>query len=473
MKRPLACLALAFSLGIIVASRIKISPSIIYSLSAIFMIFSLLSFKKRILFDIFLSCLIFSLGLALLKNSQELPRCHIHNLIYYKDKEPYIVKGYINSQPVAKNNKESFIFKAQAIQSGNLNHACCGNILVYLKGKKELDYGEGLILRGNLYRPFNRQDSYRHSHRDYLYNQDIRFIMNVKTKADVIRLNRNQGFILKRFALWLKHKIEGIIFQRTSLLTGAILDAMILGEKRNIPSFLNNAMMKTGTVHILVVSGFNVGIVSFIIILFLKLIRLPRKIRFAIATPCLVVYCLMTGASTPVVRAAVMAIFFMLGFLMKREPDIYNSLSAALLFILAFNPRQLFDIGFQLSFSSVIAIVYLYPRIKSYLHIESLKIKYLRFLLDGCLVSFSAWLGTLGFIAYYFRILSPITVLANIFIVPLATLITLCGFSLMLMSLIFSPLAPFFASTAELLVAVLVKVNAFLVRLPAAYLYLP
>jgi competence protein ComEC len=180
----------------------------------------------------------------------------------------------------------------------------------------------------------------------------------------------------------------------------------------------------------------------------------------------------MTGASTPVMRATAMAIFFMLGFLMEREPDIYNSLSMAGLFILAFNPRQLFDIGFQLSFASVISIVYLYPKIKSLIKTEFLKIKCLKFVFDGLLVSFSAWLGTMGFIAYYFKIFSPVTVLANIFIVPLATLITLCGFSLVLMSLIFPPLSTYFASTSELLVLLLVKINAFLVNLPAAYFYL-
>jgi competence protein ComEC len=466
MKQPLAWLTLAFSLGIIAASRIEIPLPLIYSLSTVFLIFSCVTFKKRILFDIFLSCLIFSLGAVLLKNSQELPKCHIHNFVYYRNEQPYIVKGYINSQPVSKNNRNSFIFKTQAIRAGNLNYACCGNILVYLRSKKELCYGEELILRGNLYKP-------QHTYRDYLYNQGIRFIMNVKSEADAVRVNNNQGFIVKRLALWLKRKLEGIIFRYASLLSAAIMDAMVLGEKRNIPWFVNNAMMKTGTVHILVVSGFNVGIVSFIIILFLKLIRVPRRIRFVIAIPCLVIYCLMTGASTPVVRATVMAIVFMLGFLLKREPDIYNSLSVACLFILIFNPRQLFDIGFQLSFTSVFAIVSIYPRLKSYLGIESLKIKYLRLLIDGCLVSFSAWLGTMGFIAYYFKIFSPITVLANLLIVPLATLITLCGFSLVFMSLIFPALASSFASASELLVALLIKINAFLARFPAAYFSLP
>jgi len=164
MKQPLAWLTLAFSLGIIAASRIEIPLPLIYSLSTVFLIFSCVTFKKRILFDIFLSCLIFSLGAVLLKNSQELPKCHIHNFVYYRNEQPYIVKGYINSQPVSKNNRNSFIFKTQAIRAGNLNYACCGNILVYLRSKKELCYGEELILRGNLYKP-------QHTYRDYLYNQ--------------------------------------------------------------------------------------------------------------------------------------------------------------------------------------------------------------------------------------------------------------------------------------------------------------
>ena len=181
----------------------------------------------------------------------------------------------------------------------------------------------------------------------------------------------------------------------------------------------------------------------------------------------------MTGASTPVVRATVMAIVFLAAYLLKREPDIYNSLSLAALFILAVNPKQLFDIGFQLSFASVISIVYLYPKIKTALGIERLKIGYLRFIVDGCLVSLSAWLGTLGFIAYYFKIISPITVIANIFIVPLAAGITLCGFSLSLISLILPALAPFFASTSELTTLALLKINALLVSFPGAYFRLP
>ncbi|MFH0913517.1 MAG: ComEC/Rec2 family competence protein, partial [Candidatus Omnitrophota bacterium] len=226
--------------------------------------------------------------------------------------------------------------------------------------------------------------------------------------------------------------------------------------------------IKSGTVHILVVSGFHVGIVTFIIVLFLKLMHLSRIARFYVGTPLLVIYCLMTGASTPAVRATLMAIIFMVAYLVKRQADIYNSLALASLFILGISPNQLFSVGFQLSFISVLSIAYLYPRVRRALNIEALRIKYIRFVVEACLVSLSAWLGTMGFIAYYFRVISPVTVLANIFIVPLAALITLCGFSLITMQFLCPFLAVYSAYSIEFIVKLLLGINTFLIKLPGA-----
>jgi competence protein ComEC len=173
-----------------------------------------------------------------------------------------------------------------------------------------------------------------------------------------------------------------------------------------------------------------------------------------------------------VVRATVMAVVFLFARLVRREPDIYNSCAAAALFILLAKPRQLFDIGFQLSFASVIAIIWLYPKIKAWLHLETLSNRGVRFIIDGCLVSFSAWLGTAGFIVYYFKIFSPITVLANVIIVPLATFITLCGFSIVLISPFAPGLSRQFVPAAEIAILLLVKINAFLISFPCASVYL-
>lgn len=482
VKRPLVIFVLIFCLGIFIASQIKIAFWLVYIFALIFLFLSFLSLKKGLCFVVFFSCLVFFFAASLLKNAQTLPKCHIARFTSYKDNYLYTIKGAVDSQPLFKNHRTSFVFKAEEIQSTNFKYKTCGNILVQIKGKKDLPrparegrglrYGERLILKGNLYRPFSLNNRQRQSYRDYLSNQGIFSVMNVKATGAVVRLNENKGLVFKRLAFWLKERIEGIISQHLSCVSASILEAMVLGEKRNIPSIIFNSMIKSGTVHILVVSGFNVGIVAFIIILFLRLIRIPKGMRFYIATPLLTLYCLMTGASTPVVRATVMAIVFIFAYLVRREPDIYNSLSLAAISILGINPRQLFDIGFQLSFASVVSIIYFYPKMKALLHLAIFKIKYIRFLIEGVLVSFSAWLGTLGFIAYYFRIISPVTVVANMFIVPLASLVTLCGFSLIVMDLICPFLAPFFAYSNEFIVTLLLHINTFLIRLPAAYFYL-
>jgi competence protein ComEC len=376
------------------------------------------------------------------------------------------------TQPILSTSRTSFVFRAKGLESGSLKYNCCGDILVYVRGNINLHYGEELILTGNLYRPFRRIDNNQQGYRRYLYDQGIFHIAYVKSDYFVKRVNKNRGWFLRRFALGLKDKTAKIIFRQLNYISASVLEAMILGEKRHIPHAIYNSMIKSGTVHILVVSGFNVGIVTFIVILFLKLIRLPRLARFYAAVPILIIYCLMTGASTPVVRATLMAVVFMCAYFVKREPDIYHSCAIAAIAILLSNPLQLFDIGFQLSFSSVIAIAYFYPRIKSLLHLEDVKIKVVRFFTEGCLVSFSAWLGTMGFIAYYFKIFSPLTVLANLFIVPLATLITLCGFSLIVISLIYPPIAPLFSYSCEFFLNILLTTNASLIRIPGAYFHL-
>ncbi|MFH0913280.1 MAG: DUF4131 domain-containing protein, partial [Candidatus Omnitrophota bacterium] len=151
-KRPLVIFALFFSLGIYTASQIKVYFWIVYIIALIFLLLTFLSLKKRLLFDIFFSCLVFLSALSLLKNAQALPKQHILNFVSYKNNHPYIIKGYVKSQPLFKDKSTSFVFKAEDIQYADFRYKTCGNILVRIKGRKDLVYGEGLILQGNLFR---------------------------------------------------------------------------------------------------------------------------------------------------------------------------------------------------------------------------------------------------------------------------------------------------------------------------------
>ncbi|MDD2679565.1 MAG: ComEC/Rec2 family competence protein [Candidatus Omnitrophica bacterium] len=460
MKLNLAQLTLYLCGGIVFTHFTRIPFWLVYFLALSLLLACILSLNKDFIFGILFAGLVFTLGCLLLKNSYTLSPSHISKFIFYKNNIVYTVKGFINSQPYPKDGRNSFMFTAQEIEFHNRNYKCSGDILVQLKDAKNFSYGEALLLRGGIHRPFK------------LYGRNISAIMRVNMPGSYVRLPENYGQPIRKFAFYLKSRIEKIIYRSLSPLTASILDAMVLGERRNIPAVVYDAMVKAGTVHILVVSGFNVGIVAFMFMLLLKVLRLPKTLRYITAIPCLITYCFATGASPPVVRATLMAIFFLAGFMIRREPDMRNAFSLAALFILLLNPRELFSISFQLSFVSVAAIIFLYPKLKLFFRAEAIKARPLRLIVEGCLVSLSAWLGTLGFILYYFKILSPVTVLANICIVPLATLITLSGFSLVVVSLIFPALAGPFACANELFVLLLLKADNFLIRLPYAYLYL-
>lgn len=453
MRRLALSLAGMFSLGITIC-RILNPPFLpLYLVMLIIFAGSFFVFHKRRVFFILILIQACLSGALLFANYNVVPASHINNLAAAGQNTLCCIEGFVADQPQAKNNRFTFVLETETAQFGNFIYRSNGKVLVF--SRDAVSCADKVSVLGHL-RP-----AY-----DYLRRQNIFFVM----QAERLEIKKANYANLRRFSFWLKERMAGIISGYLNACPAAVMQAMVLGDKASIPPLLNDLMIKCGTVHILVVSGFNVGIVAFVVSLFLKILRIPRKIRLGLTVVFLVIYCFLTGASTPVVRATVMAVFFISAYFFKREPDIYNSLGTALIFILALNPRQLFEIGFQLSFVSVLAIVYLYPRMEKITGVAELRPKALKWLINGLLVSFSAWLGTAGIIACYFRIFSPVTVIANIITVPLATIVTLCGFSLVFMSVIFPSFCPFIATTSEAAISILIKTNLILSRIPGAYL---
>jgi len=463
LKRPILLLTISFCCGIIFASRLRMEWPLIYVLAVLSWGGAAFLRRKPVGHSVFIILLAFLLGALSLTSKRILPAGNIARIIPYRTSETYLIKGVVVRQPQRRGRGTAFMLQVEEIQGKSLNRSASGRIMVYSGGEVTLHYGERVILRGRLYRPWGR----------YLYSSGIRYVMSVKSGFDISRIGLKRGFCYRCFVMGLKDRLEGLIFRYLDGVPAGMLDAMILGQRPKVAGFINSLMRSSGTVHILVVSGFHVGLVVFIIAMFLRLLRVPRYWRFVISLPLLITYCLLTGASNPVVRATVMAVIFITAYLLKREPNICNSICLAALFILAFSPRQLFDVGFQLSFASVSSIVFLYPRLKRLLCPRPIKATPLAFVIDGCLVSVSAWLGTCGLIAYHFRIFSPVAVLANFLVVPLAALITLAGFSLLAAALLFPPAAPVFARANEVLIWLMVSINALLLRIPGACLRLP
>ena len=529
----LTVLTVFFILGILLGNFTSIPLFVLLAFCLLAVVFAFLKLKQGLVFGLALSLLCLGLGALHSKNYLRLPRNHIARL-GIRNINPARLAGVIDSDPAYAARKVSFIFRVTRVtineQSHNIQGKILVNVAISLENAARLSYGDELILEGNLYKPFHFGAQANFSYRDYLRNQGIYYLLNVKKENEIVFLGRGRGGLFQSLAFKLKHSFKNIFEQYLWPINSRVLSGIILGERQNIPEDIRQAFVQTGTAHIIAISGFNVGIVACIVLILLKALRIKRKARYCLTIPILMIHMLAVGASSSVVRATIMAVIMLIAYLIGREAHITNSLSLAALIILGYNPLQIFDAGFQLSFVSVLGIVLLSPKLLqgfaalTRLILERIKkisfkrefiprgqktapfrarmnfgrlgippkacpagrwagepralarvgsIHLLRVTLNGFSVSLSAWLVTLGFIAYYFRVIAPVTILANLIIVPWTSLVIILGFALGLSAIICPVLAVSIASTTNFALGLLFKMTFGLSRLPFAYFYLP
>ncbi|MCM8799093.1 MAG: ComEC/Rec2 family competence protein, partial [Candidatus Omnitrophica bacterium] len=295
-----------------------------------------------------------------------------------------------------------------------------------------------------------------------------KFSLILWVKPDTLKIVKESRHIF-RFFFRLKEHLSNKIEKNLPYPHQAILSALILGERQKLPSLIKDSFMRTGTVHILSISGLHVGMMVYIFYLFLKLLRFPRQISLFLLILFIIPYVILTGAKAPIVRAGIMSGVYLSGLILRREGNILNSLAIACWLILIFDPYQLFNAGFQLSFLGVLSIVLFTPLIENYFLREKeervifKKAHIKRYLFRLFAVSLSAWLGSSGLIGYYFKIINPIAILANIIVIPLSFFVLATGIIFLFsFSLFTSPLS----TTNLLTIEILLKSVTFLSKIP-------
>lgn len=462
--------AVSFSLGILAASLANI-PFFICYLLAVLLFITCLFLRGDEALGINLLGLVFFLGAAHMSGYQIFPKNHINNykVLFWADS--YRVKGAVESEPEINKGRTKFTFKVLEIDDEKHKQKVTGKILVTDLGKHGILYGDELILEGQFFKSRNfGKGSF--NYKQYLTRKGIYGLLNVKKDAFFKIIAHNKANSLKYLAVKLKQKIQQGFKDNLPQAQASVLSAMLLGDRADLPKGVREVFIRTGTAHILAISGLHVGIIAFIVLVFLKAIGIRKRPRYLLSIGFLLFYCLLAGARPSVVRAVIMAITVLFGLFLEKDTNIYNSLSLAGIAILAYNPFSLFDAGFQLSFISVASIVYLSPKIDKLLRLDNFIPKF-GFIIRPFSVSLSAWLGTFSLIIYYFKIISPITILANLVIVPLVSVLAVAGFILIL-SIFFVPaLTHVFALTAGAIVFLLIKSAQIFSLIPGAYFYLP
>jgi ComEC/Rec2-related protein len=241
-----------------------------------------------------------------------------------------------------------------------------------------------------------------------------------------------------------------------------------------------DAFRQTGTFHLFSVSGLHVGMVALLLWLVLRPLGLSRRRAVLVIIPSLFFYALITGASPPSIRAAVMLSVAFAGFLLDRPVSPANSLAAAALLLLGYDTNQLFSPGFQMSFSIVAAIFLLSPPLQEwfsrrlrpdpflprrlYSRRQELASDAGHALSSTLGVSSAAWLGSLPLTLVVFHLLPVLAIPANMLSVPLA-------FGILAVSMLW--LATVFNNTSWGLASVLVAVVESTAALPGSYVRFP
>lgn len=372
-----------------------------------------------------------------------------------------VVVGEIVEPPLSTKSSVRFVMKARAVRSGDRHVAVRENVKVTLKFKRgEASplvpaYGMLLALRGTLSHPSDTRNPGDFSEKSYLESNGISSLMLVRGSEQAAVLDTTRGSWLAIHAVIpVREYFVRVFGGLTHGESAEFLKGLIVGDRSGISVETRKAFVHSGVAHVLAVSGSHVVIVAGVLFFLFGLLRLP-KWGIALSTILgLGVYALVTGGHPPVVRASITASIFLLGNILRTRSDPFNSLGVAALVILAIDARQLFDVGFQLSFVAVLSIVYLYPKMNALISLipkANLFQQACIWTLRVCAVSLAASLGTLPLTAVYFGKVSLIGVAANIVVMPAVGGAIVLGFVTVLANLVSTVVASSYAAVNQLL----------------------
>ncbi|MFO0793865.1 MAG: DNA internalization-related competence protein ComEC/Rec2 [Candidatus Brocadiaceae bacterium] len=524
MQRPIVFITLVFICGICLAYLIKIPIYFTLGMGFLVWVFCLVCLCSHNKFAVCtlpcLSVLILVTSVAYYNSrTNSLENNDIEHLLTTR-KTLQRIRGVITNPPIILDEtvilkrlnklrterfskksgyKISFTLRAEAIETIKGWQGISGSIKINLYPSKEesfesntlpllhkLVYGQRVELFGHAFIPKSPTNPGEFNYKTYLQRQmpTICCLMTIVNTDNIKIRASHHGNSLYNFLYALNNWLNNTIYTHTFSSSAPLISSMLLGNRVDLSGETIDNFMKTGIIHFIAISGFNVGIVVFTILLPLRLLGVNQTITTGIILMVISLFAFLTGMNPPVLRASIMAIAFFCSFLVRRQWDIMSGIFAAIFFILIRNPLDLFDVGFQLSVLATIGIVIGTSKIegtlfKTALIIESLQVKAERgrfyflkkYIRKSLCVSLAAWLATLPLTAYYFHLFTPFIPVVNIIVFPLFWIIIVCGIVLLTLGICCPPLAAAAAWMASNADALLESLVSTLASLPYSYFY--
>ena len=328
-----------------------------------------------------------------------------------------------------------------------------GRVRMSVDGKLEsLAVGDLIDVIGKVILPNEPSNPGEFDYRQWLRAQGIHVSLSVE-HVDAIQIRGRERSIVD----WLitgraaiRRRAEDLMTRHLSSRTAVVAQSLLLGTRAELDRDLRRAFAESGTLHVLAISGMNVGLLWSWLWFVCRQLRASPRFSLGAVLILLPTYALITDANPPVVRATIVAVVLAVGQIIGRNISQWNSLGLAAILVLAWNPCDLFNSGAQLSFVAVCSILLTTSFWKSFrqpLESDSEPIGtrslwrvcwnwLFRALVEGYIVSIGVWVMTSPLIASQFHLVSPVGFVLNVLLSPLITLMFWLGYSFLLLGLV-------------------------------------
>jgi competence protein ComEC len=507
MRRPLVPLVISYLSGIIIGSTFPLNLGIIvsYAIATIIIGFILYCFwspSRKVLY------IILSLSLPLLtgqayitllnKYTHYYPANHLINLSF---PNPIDLEGQLYTVPEKFPKKTRLYLNDIRVWDRKGKQQVLGRVRINVYGPiNHLALGDRIKIKGlKLYPPRGFRNFHGFDYQEYLARKGIYALGGVRDVSRIEIVEEGNSWSCLRYIAAVKDRMLDFIDRSSPQPQGAVLKAMVLGDKSSLSRESKELFKKAGIAHLLVVSGLHIGFVTlaffWLVRPILSLVRFrllsnlpyvlrPSKLALALSVFPVIFYVLLVGGGSATSRATITTLIFILILLQDRSKDLYSATALAAFLLLLWRPYNLFEPGFQFSFIVVLAIAHIVSRMNSPYKIISQKP-------DDCkeptrksslsrsriyhyiCITFFTTLATYPLTAYYFHQISLVAPLANAIIIPLGSLAVPLGLIASGIALIWEPLAQLLLYLTTFLLTAILYLTDLLLNLPGVLWHIP
>lgn len=421
-------LAVGWSAGILLAANFEAEHYPIWLLLLFTALLLLFLMRRHPLYRIAALALIFlalgALRYAAVPTTSALAR--------YNNLGAVTIFGLVVAEPDIRDTRTQLQVQADSLTFDGRTERTSGLVLVSTTRNPDIRYGDRVVVRGELSTPAEF-DTF--SYADYLARSGIFSIVNF-ARVQV----RDSGYGNPIFTALLdaKREAQHAIAHYLPEPQAGLLTGILLGNERGISPELDDDFRVVGASHVIAISGFNMVILSSVIMKILERLRIPRFYAAALGITAIAVYTIFVGANAAVVRAAAMSSLLVVAPLFKRKTYVPASLAFITIVMSLQNPLVLWDLSFQLSFFAVLGLALFADPLSRRFDALLTRLFPLKFaqnlsnlLTEPIVVTSAVQITVLPLIALYFSRVSLLTLPVNLLIVPVQSYLLLLGVTAM------------------------------------------